>query len=72
MYTLLYVQSVILLWQLKLVDTLTMLQVVVNAGTQYGVLVLTAASGNFSHISPKVLLEPLRGLAVHHGCAKCC
>lgn len=37
------VKAMILLWQLGLVDTLTILQVFVNYGRQYGAIVLSKA-----------------------------
>lgn len=64
MYSSLYLGTIFLLWQLKLVDTFTMVQIFVNAGIQYGVVALGAASGNFSDIGPKTLFEPIRGFGV--------
>ena len=56
----------ILLWQFGLVDTLSMIQFFINAGTQYGVLVVTEAAGNFTKIGPSVFLAPIAGLGTSY------
>lgn len=53
---------ILLLWQLEVVDTFTMLQFFVNAGSQYFSIVGASAAGNFSEINPRILLEPVVGL----------
>ena len=58
-----YLKMIVLLWQLVLVDTFSMIHFFINAGLQYGTIVGLSAGGNFSEIGPKVLLEPLFGLA---------
>ena len=49
-------------WQVGLVDTFSLIQFCINTGSQYGVIVIASAAGNFSDIGPKVLLEPVLGL----------
>ena len=49
-------------WQVGLVDTFSLIQFCINTGSQYGVIVIASAAGNFSDIGPKVLLEPVFGL----------
>lgn len=44
------------------VDTLNMLKICANYGSQYMGIVLSSAAGNFSNIGPKVLLESVFGL----------
>ena len=53
-------------WQVGLVDTFSMIQFCLNAGTQYGAIVVASAAGNFSDIGPKVLLEPIIGLGTSY------
>ena len=45
------------------VDTFNVLKLFVNCGSQYVSIVLSSAAGNFTDIGPKVLLEPVLGLA---------
>lgn len=61
-----YLKTTLLLWQLKLVDTLSMIQIFSNTGSQYGAIVIAAAGGNFSDIGPRVLLEPVIGLGTSY------
>jgi len=61
-----YLKITLLLWQLKLVDTLSMIQIFINTGSQYGAIVIAAAGGNFSDIGPRVLLEPVIGLGTSY------
>ena len=50
------------LWQIGVLDSLTVLQICGNLASQYGVIVMTSVEGNWSSISPSILLEPLNGL----------
>jgi hypothetical protein len=43
-----------------------MIKFCVNAGSQYGAIVVAAAAGNFSEIGPKTLLEPVFGLGTSY------
>lgn len=45
-----------------LVDTFNVLKIWVYCGSQYMVIVLSSATGNFSDIGPKVLFEPVFSL----------
>lgn len=54
----------LLLWQFGLVDTLTVVQFATNLSCQYVSIVIGSASGNFSTIEPKILLEPVLGFVV--------
>lgn len=45
-----------------LVDTLNVLKICTNCGSQYISIVLSSAAGNFSEIGPTALLEPVLGL----------
>jgi hypothetical protein len=58
----LYLKTMLLLWQLGLVDTLTMIQIFTNTALQYGTMVGIAASSNHSACTPKLLLDPILGL----------
>ena len=49
-------------WQLGLIDSFNLLKICVNCGSQYASIVVSGADGNFTHISPKILLEPVFGL----------
>jgi hypothetical protein len=44
----------------------SMIQIFIHAGSQYGAIVVGAASGNFSDIGPRVLLEPVIGLGTSY------
>jgi hypothetical protein len=61
-----YLKTMLLFWQLGLVDTFTMIQFFIKTGSQYGAIVVAAAAGNFSDIGPKVLLEPVFGLGTSY------
>lgn len=52
------------LWQIGVVDTFSLIQFCVNAGSQYGAIVVASAGGNFSQIGPKVLFEPVLGFGI--------
>ena len=56
----------ILLWQLGVVDTLTMLQFFINCGSQYASIVAVESTGNFSKIGLSVLLSPITGLGTSY------
>ena len=61
----------VLFYQLGMVDTFTFVQFCINSGAQYAsivlvISVLASASGNFSSISPKMLLEPITGLEISY------
>jgi hypothetical protein len=43
-----------------------MIKFCVNAGAQYGTIVVTPAAGNFSDMSPKVLLKQVFGLGTSY------
>ena len=62
-------QILMLLWKSGLVDTFSVFKLCVNCGSQYLGLVLasvSSAAGNFSEIQPKILLEPVLGLATSY------
>lgn len=59
-------QIIYLLWQVKLVDTLTLIPVFDNTCAQYGTIVAVASVGNSFDIGAKVLLEPIRGLGTSY------
>ena len=52
----------ILLWQLGIIDSLTLLQFCINCGAQYTGLTLGEAAGYMGDIGPGVLLAPAKGL----------
>lgn len=56
------IKVMILMWNLGVVDTLTLFQFLFNADAQYGTIVATQAAGQFKDISPRVLLAPIEGL----------
>ena len=62
MVTSLDLQLILLLWRLGAVNSLSVIKFCVNAGAQYGAIVIASAAGNFSDIGPKILLEPVFGL----------
>lgn len=53
----------ILLWQVGIIDSLTLLQFCINCGAQYTGLTLGEAAGYMGDIGPGVLLAPVKGLA---------
>ena len=53
----------ILLWQVGIIDSLTLLQFCINCGAQYTGLTLGEAAGYMGDIDPGVLLAPVKGLA---------
>lgn len=56
----------ILMWQYGLVDTFTVMNVLYNAGAQYGAVVIASmADGNITNF-PEILLEPIAGLGVNY------
>ncbi len=56
----------ILMWQFGLVDTFTVVNLIYNAGTQYGSVVIAAmADGNITNFSG-ILFEPIAGLGVSY------
>jgi len=61
-----YLKITLLLWQLGLVDTFSMIQIFINAGSQYGAIVVGATSGNFSDLGPRVFLEPVIALGTSY------
>ena len=52
----------ILLWQVGIIDSLTLLQFCINCGAQYTGLTLGEAAGYMGDIGPGVLLAPVKGL----------
>ena len=52
----------ILLWQIGIIDSLTLLQFCINCGAQYTGLTLGEAAGYMGDIGPGVLLAPVKGL----------
>ena len=46
-------------WQSSLVDTFNIFKLCVNCGSQYMFIVVALSDENFSHISSKLLLEPV-------------
>ena len=61
-----YVKNLLFFWQVGLVDSFSMIKFCVNAGSQYGAIVVAAAAGNFSEIGPKTLFEPVFGLGTSY------
>lgn len=55
-------QLLMLFWNLGLVDTLGMIKLCVNCGSQYLGVVLSSAAGNTTDLGVKSLLEPILGL----------
>lgn len=56
----------ILMWQFGLVDTFTVVNVLYNAGSQYGAIVIASmADGNFTNF-PKILFEPIAGIGLSY------
>ena len=49
-----------------LVDTFSLVKLCINAGSQYGAIVVAAAAGNASDFNPKVVLAPLFGLGTSY------
>jgi hypothetical protein len=49
-----------------LINTFTLIKFCINSGTQYAAIVGASASGNFSTIGLKVLLEPITGLGTSY------
>lgn len=60
------IKIIIFLWQLGLVDTLTLLQFCINCGAQYTGLTLGEAAGYMGDIGPSVLLAPVQGLGTSY------
>ena len=60
------IQVMVLLWQLGVVDSLTLLQFCINCGAQYGGLVVGEAAGYMNDIGPSVLLAPVQGLGTSY------
>ena len=56
----------IFLWQLGIVDSLTLLQFCINCGAQYTGLTLGEAAGYMGDIGPSVLLAPIQGLGTSY------
>ena len=56
------IKIMIFLWQLGVVDSLTLFQFCINCGAQYGGLVVAEAAGSMNDIGPSVLLAPLASL----------
>lgn len=59
-------KTMVLLWQFGLVDSLSMVQVFLNVSSQYGAIVVGAATRRYSNIGPRVLLEPVIGLGTSY------
>lgn len=61
-----FLQALFFLWRIGFVDTYSFINLVgrqaFNGGAQYVAIVLGSAAGNYSSISPRVLLEPILGL----------
>jgi len=66
MTTLTDLQTMFFFWQVGLGNSFSMIKFCVNAGSQYGAIVVAAAAGNFSEIGPKTLLEPVFGLGTSY------
>jgi len=60
------IKIMIFLWQLGIVDSLTLFQFCMNCGAQYGGLVVAEAAGSMNDIGPSVLLAPLAGLGTSY------
>ena len=60
------IQVMVLLWQLKLIDSLTFIQFCINCGTQYGTIVAAEATVCIDDIGPGVILAPLSGLGTSY------
>lgn len=56
----------ILLWQVGVVDSLTLFQFCINCGAQYTVLTLSEAARYMGDIGPGVLLAPVKGLGTSY------
>lgn len=55
----------LILWRLKLVNSLTLMQAFTNAGLQYGgFLAASASGGNFSDINLSLLVKPIYGFGI--------
>ena len=52
----------ILLWQVGIIDSLTLLQFCINCGAQYIGLTIGEAASYIADIGPGVLLAPVKGL----------
>jgi hypothetical protein len=60
------IKIMIFLWQLGIVDSLTMLQFCINCGAQYTGLTLGQAAGCMNDIGPSVLLAPVEGIGTSY------
>ena len=60
------IKIMIFLWQIGVVDSLTLFQFCMNCGAQYGGLVVAEAAGSMNDIGPSVLLAPLAGLGTSY------
>jgi hypothetical protein len=60
------IKIMIFLWQLGIVDSLTLFQFCINCGGQYGGLVVAEAAGSINDIGPSVLLASLAGLGTSY------
>ena len=56
----------VLLWQVGIIDTLTLLQFYINCGAQYAGLTLGTAAGYMGDLGPGVLLAPVKGLGTSY------
>lgn len=54
----------IMLWQVGITDSLTLLQFYINCGAQYTGLTIGEAAGYTGDIGPGVLLAPVKGLGI--------
>ena len=52
----------ILLWQVGIIDSLTLFQFIMNCGSQYAGLTLSEATGYINDIGPGIFLAPVKGL----------
>lgn len=61
-----YFKIILFMWQYGLVDTFTAMNLIYNAGSQYGAIVLTAmGDGNITQF-PRILFEPIAGLGLSY------
>ena len=59
---------IIFLWNIEMLDSLTVIQICWNTGAQYCGIGGSSAVGNWSNISPLILFEPINGLRISAHC----
>jgi len=52
----------IIQWKLNRMDALTLARCFLNAGSQYIAIVIASSVGTPSHVGPRLILEPIRGI----------